>query len=265
MRARDAPQGHVSADCRAMKFSELWPLNREIELGPYIAELVQADRPGAARPFTVVNFVSSVDGRATVDGRSGGLGDDGDKALFRALREGVDVVLAGTGTLRAERYGRMLRDPTARERRQARGISPEPLACTVTRSGTLPLDIPLFAEPDARVIVFSGAEIDTGGVLAQVEVVRIAPDGAMFANALRHLYAMHGAQTLLCEGGPRVFAQLAREAVADQLFLTLSPTLVGGGGAPGITSGPALPVPVRLRLEGVLERHGTLFLRYGLT
>lgn len=248
-----------------MKFSELWPLNRAIEIDAYVTELVGTAKPSAGRPFTLVNFVASVDGRATVDGQSGGLGDDGDKALFRALREGVDAVMAGTGTLRTERYGRLLKNPEARERRLAKGLSAEPLAVTVTRSGALPLDIPLFAEPEARVIVFSGAEIDTSGALAELEVVRLEANEPMFSRALRHLRAMHGVATLLCEGGPRVFAELAREAVADQLFLTLSPTLVGGGGVPGITSGPPLPVPERLRLESVLERDGTLFLRYGLT
>jgi riboflavin biosynthesis pyrimidine reductase len=248
-----------------MNFSELWPLNREIEIDAYVSELLGADRPGAERPFTLVNFISSVDGRATVDGQSRGLGDDGDKALFRALRQGVDAVLAGTGTMRAERYGRMLGDPAARARRVQQGLSAEPLACTLTRGGTLPLEIPLFAEPEARVVVFSGADIDTSGVQAQVEVVSLAADQLTFAQALRRLRAMHGVRTLLCEGGPRVFAELAREAVADQLFLTLSSTLVGGGSSPAITSGSPLPVPDRLRLEGVLERDGTLFLRYGLT
>jgi riboflavin biosynthesis pyrimidine reductase len=248
-----------------MEFTELWPQHRDVEIEAYIDELELAAPASAQRPFTIVNFISSVDGRATIDGRSGGLGDDGDKALFRALRQGVDAVLVGTGTLRKERYGRMLGDPVARQRRAERGLSPEPLACTLTRHGSVPLDIPLFAEPDARVVVFSGAEVDTSGVQALVEVVELRFDELTFAHALRYLRSMHDVRTLLCEGGPSVFAALAREGVADQLCLTLSPTLVGGGTAPAITQGPALPEPARLSLEGVLERRGTLFLRYGLT
>jgi riboflavin biosynthesis pyrimidine reductase len=210
----------------------------------------------------VVNFVASVDGRASVEGRSRGLGDDGDRALFLALRREVDVVLVGTGTLAAERYGRMIRDPEVRARRRQRGLSPEPLACTVTRRGVVPLDIPLFAEPEAKVVVFSGRTIDLTGVRAQVEVVEMAPDELSFAAALAHLRAHHGASTLLCEGGPRVFGELAREGVYDQLFLTVSGKLAGGGSAPAITAGPALDELQTLTLEGVLERHGTLFLRY---
>ncbi|MDQ6730314.1 MAG: dihydrofolate reductase family protein, partial [Actinomycetota bacterium] len=138
----------------------------------HILGLGLGERAPAGRALTVANFVSSLDGRASLQGRSGGLGDDADKAVFRALRRASDAVLVGTGTLRAENYGRIVADPDARRAREARGMDPEPLAVTVTRSGRLPLGIPLFAEPEARVIVFSGADVDLGKAEAQVEVVR---------------------------------------------------------------------------------------------
>ena len=84
------------------------------------------------RPFTIANFVSSADGRATLDGRSAPLSSEGDRAMFHTLRERVDAVIAGTVTLRTERYGRMIRDPDARERRVKSGNDPEPLACVIT-------------------------------------------------------------------------------------------------------------------------------------
>ena len=55
-----------------------------------------------------MNFISSADGRATFHGRSGQLGDDGDRAMFHGLREHVDAVLAGTRTIATESYGRIL-------------------------------------------------------------------------------------------------------------------------------------------------------------
>lgn len=245
-----------------MEFARLFPDPATVEIEAYVQGLELSQRAPDGRPFVVVNFVSSVDGRAAVESRSGALSDDGDRALFRALRWEVDVVLAGTGTLAAERYGRMIRDPEVRARRRRRGLSPEPLACTVTRHGSLPLDIPLFAEPEAKVVVFTGRKLDLTGVRAQVEVVEMAPDELSFGAALAHLRAHHGTSTLLCEGGPRVFGALARERVYDQLFLTVSRKLAGGGSAPAITAGPALAEPQSLTLEGVLERQGTLFLRY---
>ena len=76
-----------------------------------------AERAPATRPRVLANMVSSADGRATFDGKSGGLGNEADRELFHALREQVDAILVGTGTLRAERYGPFVRDPARRARR----------------------------------------------------------------------------------------------------------------------------------------------------
>ena len=163
-----------------------------------------------------------------------------------------------------ENYGRIVADPQARAARVDRGVDPEPIAVTVTRSGRLPLGIPLFAEPEARVVVYSGAAIDLGGTAAQVQVVRIAAQELSFTAALRHLRDEHGVRLALCEGGPAVLGSMLREDVLDQLCLSLAGKLTGGGAAPAITAGPELPQPATARLEEALERSGTLFLRYSV-
>lgn len=245
-----------------MEFEQLWPQRRTVEIERHVEELALTDRASEELPFTVVNFIASVDGRASFGGRSVALGDEGDRALFRSLRGVVDAVLVGTGTLEAERYGRLIRDPDARERRRRRGLRAEPLACTVTRSGALPLDIPLFAEPDAEVVVFAGADVDSSGVRARLDVVRVDPGATVLRTALTRLRADYGVRALLCEGGPTLFGALARDGLFDQLFLTLSRRFVGGGDAQAIAAGPQPPEPRTLALQDVLERDGTLFLRY---
>lgn len=227
-----------------------------------LAGMALADQAPPDRPYVIANFVSSVDGRATFQGRSGQLGDEGDLDVFRALRREVDAVLVGTSTLRAEQYGRILKLPESRERRRRRGLAPEPLAITLTRNGDAPLGIPLFAEPEAEVVIFSGREIDVSGVAAQVEVVVLHPPA--LAQALRHLRAHHQVRLLLCEGGPSMLAALVRERLLDELFLTLAPHLTGGGTGPALTSGPELPELRSMELAEVLERAGSLFLRYRL-
>ena len=57
------------------------------------------------RPFVAMNFVATVDGRATIDGRSGPIGSPTDTAMLTALRARFDAVMIGAGTMRAERYG----------------------------------------------------------------------------------------------------------------------------------------------------------------
>ncbi len=246
-----------------MRFRQLLPDAGSVDIAELLAGLGLAQRAVPARPYTVANFVASVDGRAAFQGRSGPLGDDGDRALFLALRAEVDAVLIGTGTLRVERYGRLLKDPAVRERRRLRGLPPEPIACILTRSGDLPLDIPLFADPEATIVVFSGAEIDVRGTAANVEVVRLEPGELTFTTALRQLRTDHHIGALLCEGGPMVLGALLGERLVDQLFLTVAPKLTAGQNPPIITASE-FPHPVDLALEGALERGGSLFLRYAI-
>ncbi len=56
------------------------------------------------RPFVAMNFVATVDGRATIGGRSGPIGSDTDTAMLVGLRTRFDAVMIGAGTMRAEGY-----------------------------------------------------------------------------------------------------------------------------------------------------------------
>jgi riboflavin-specific deaminase-like protein len=247
-----------------MEFRQLAPEPGTVDESVLLGSFVQEAVPPADRPFTMANFVMSVDGRATVEGRSGGLGDDGDRAIFHCLREQVDAVLVGTGTLRAEGYGRLLGKPERRQRRIDRGQTPEPLLVAVSRSGDIPTDIPLFGEPEARIIVFSAVTPDLAGCAAEVEVVSVDPAELTFTYVMRHVRDLHAVRTLLCEGGPTVFGGLLQEDLVDDLFLTLAPKLTGGGRGPTITSGSQLADPAKARIAWLLERGNSLYLRYAL-
>ena len=246
-------------------FRQLLPEVAHVEASTLLEAMFAALPERGRRPYTLVNFVASADGRAGFHGRSGPLGDTGDRALFHGLREHIDAVLVGTGTLAIERYGRLLNDPERRRRRRERGLPEQPLFCTITRSGRLPLSAPLFALPEMRAIVFSAAaDIPLASVHAQVEVVHLSEAELEPGAVLRRLRAEHGVRTLLCEGGPTLFGALLRspERAIDELFLTLSPKLTGGGAEPTLTVGPELPEPLPLRLRWLLERDGALYLRY---
>jgi riboflavin biosynthesis pyrimidine reductase len=59
------------------------------------------------RPFVAMNFVATVDGRATVEGRSGPIGSEADTAMLVALRSRFDAVMIGAGTKRVEGYSKI--------------------------------------------------------------------------------------------------------------------------------------------------------------
>jgi 5-amino-6-(5-phosphoribosylamino)uracil reductase len=249
------------------RFRRLLPEPGEIDAGGLLASLRTELPASTDRPYTIANFVVSADGRAAFRGRSGPLGDDGDRALFHALREQADAVLAGTGTLRTERYGRLIRDAERRARRTAAGLEAEPLAAVISRSGTrIPLEIPLFAEPAARILLFSPTEPELAGVRAGVQFARTDPARAHpLRDVLRALRLEHDVRLLLCEGGPTLFAALLRERLLDDLFLTIVPKLAGGDSGPALTgAGPPLSELAQLRIVWLLARRDSLYVRYGL-
>lgn len=229
-----------------------------------ISELDFVRQAHVERPYTVVNFVASADGRVSYRGRSRGLSDPADRELFHGLRERVDAILVGTGTLRDERYGRMIRDPERRHRRAAAGLHPEPFACIISRSGDVPTGIPLFADPGSRVLVFTPVPVDTSSLAAEVEVVVVDRGELTLTTMMRRLRSDFDVRALLCEGGPTLFGGLLQEDLVDELFLSLAPKLVGGGSAATIASGPPLADLRPLSLIWALEQADALYLRYAL-
>lgn len=226
------------------------------------------------RPYVLLNMICTADGRATIEGRSGPIGNRADRELFHGLRTLVDGVLIGAQTLRMERYNRIVADPVERTRRSARGLGEEPLACVVSASLALDPSIPLLADSGARVAVLTPAEGEIHGAAARVSYVRASDEGRLdLRAALGTLRERFAVRTLLCEGGPHLAGHLLASGLLDELFLTIAPKLAAGdveSGAEGgqaqpalsILSGPALDPPVGLELCSLLESESYLFARY---
>jgi len=216
----------------------------------------------AERPYVVANMVSTADGRATLAGRSGPIGNEADRRIFHLLRTQADAVLVGSGTLRAERYGRLVRDPDLRARREQEGLASDPLGVTVTRSGRVPFDIPLFQDPDSAVVLFAAEGLEFPPTAARVQVTALPEQRMTMSEALRRLRQDHDVRSVLCEGGPTVLAALLAEDCLDELFLCLAPKLAGGGSELATVEGTGLTEPLELDLRWLLEADRHLFPRY---
>lgn len=224
-----------------------------------LAGLDLVDFAYADRPYVVINFVTTLDGRAAIGGRSGPIGSDVDSEMLQRLRTRVDAVMIGAGTMRAERYGRMVSDPQLRALRERVGLAPDPLAVIVSGRLDLPWDAPLFTDGGGRVVVFTAADTDPPETETPLQVVRHT-DRVDLGAALSWLRAETDVRALLCEGGPGTHAQLQREGLADELFLTFAPKL-SGGLEPHIIEGE-LPEVIGMELAWLLDNGGELFARY---
>ena len=241
-------------------FTRLWPGRSDVDADGLLANWNPAEGVGStlARPRVAVNYAVTADGAVSLeDGKSGGIGDDGDLAVFKALRDRVDAVLAGTSTVAVEGYHRIIRDPVRQEQRVARGLAPNPLAVLISRSGVLPLEAPMLNDADQEIVAFvpTGTPQCSALNVEQVELASVTP-----TEALEHL-GRRGVKSVRCEGGPKLVAALAAEDLIDDLFVTIAPILAGGG-AMGISNGPSLQSPAQLTLSHMAERNGSLFVRW---
>ena len=216
------------------------------------------DDPPADRPHLALNFATTLDGRATIDGRSGPIGSDTDTAMLVGLRLRFDAVMIGAGTMRAERYGRIVSDPAKRAAREALGLPGDPLM-VIVGGFDLPWDAPLFTDGGGEVLLFTGAEGDPPETATPVEVVREPGGRVDIAKALKYLRTERKVRAVLCEGGPGLHAELQAGRLADELFLTIAPKLVGAGTT--ILEG-ALPEVAELELAWLLQEGSELFGRY---
>lgn len=241
----------------------LLPDTAELTADEIVAELHPWELATAQRPHVAVNMVHTTDGRAAVDGRTAPISSVADRQLFHGLRTRVDAVMVGAGTLRVERYGRIVRDAERREQRRRAGLQPDPLAIVVSGSLELPSDLPLLQDPDSRVMIITSSERSIEGLGAEVQYMRF-PAGVDLREALARLRSDNRVRSILCEGGPRLNASLIAAGLIDELFLTTFPQIAGGAGALSIVDDASLAAPIQLSLLSLCEHGGELFARYAL-
>jgi riboflavin biosynthesis pyrimidine reductase len=215
---------------------------------------------GVGSPWLRVNFVSSVDGAATVDGKSGGLGTDADHVVFDILRRLCDVVLVGSGTVKVEGYGAMIVDDAAVEARVARGLAPQPTFGIVTGSLDLDPSSEVFTKAPVRPLIFTTRAATPKAGLADVADIVVCGEKTVDPKAMIEALVERGLSRIHCEGGPTLFGSLLAADVVDELAVTISPELVAGDS--GRIAKSEAASPREMRLAGVLRSDDTLLLRY---
>lgn len=223
------------------------------------AALVEAYRLPPGRALRM-DFVASLDGAVSVDGRSAGLGSPGDKRVFRVLRALADVVLVGAGTATTEGYRPVAPDSAVGRLRASIGGPPTLPIAVVSRRASLDPASALAADPSTLVVTCAAADAGRRGALAAAgATVLVCGDDDVDLPAAVAALAERGLEQVTCEGGPQLLRAALTAGVVDELDLTIAPALVG---AAHRLLPDGLPAPVGLELRQVLEEDGVLFTRY---
>lgn len=176
------------------------------------------------------------------DGRSGSISSAADKQVFRQTRRGVDAVLIGAQTMRAERY---------------RPFSGSARLAVVSASLDLPWEEPVWRESAQAPLVLTSAGADASALAAARAHAEVAVLEETSAAAMIDALMSRGLRRITCEGGPRLLTELVRAGLVDELDIAIAP-LMGGGGQ--IRTGEP-QAPASFTLVHVVEEDGYLFTR----
>ncbi|MFH8417094.1 dihydrofolate reductase family protein [Streptomyces collinus] len=177
------------------------------------------------------------------------------------VRAGVDAILIGAGTIRADNPRLLVNSGERRAARRAAGKPEYPLKVTVSGSGDL--------DPDARFWHTGGEKVlyttDRGAERARAlglaaDVVPLGA-GLDWRRLLTHLHDVRGVGRLMVEGGGTIHTQLLTQGLADELQLVLAPLFVGDPGAPRLF-GPGGYQGGRLRLLESRRIEDVVLMRY---
>ena len=231
-----------------------------VALLPETAE--ELDRYYGNPPLGVrANMIATLDGAAAFAGRTKAVTDPADQVLLTHLRSHADVVLVGSATVAAERYGPVRLAAELRERRLAAGQAELPRLAIVTARGALSPELRVFSGHIRPLVVTTEWTARERPELADIADVVTAGAEQIDAAAIITALSGLGLARVLCEGGPYLLSSLVDADLVEEMCLTVAPFLTGP--QPTTPQAPsAMTTPTRLTLRHVLQRNDLLYLRY---
>ena len=191
---------------------------------PDIAELMGPVRARADRPYVVLKYAQTLDGRiATANGDSKWISCEAERTVSHALRAACDAVMVGVDTV--------IRDDPQLTVRMVPGTSP--LRVVLDSTLRMPRNAKVLGDHAATVVFTTDQACRSARQWLQdqhvaVHVMRSAPEGVDVVQALRRLRES-GVASLLVEGGAKVITSLLAAGVVDRLVVAMAPTLIGAG------------------------------------
>jgi 3,4-dihydroxy 2-butanone 4-phosphate synthase/GTP cyclohydrolase II len=192
---------------------------RSVDVGSLLGRAL----PAADRPFVVLRYTQTLDGRILGPDAAGA---QAQTPIWHAVRAACDAVLVGVGTVLADDPRLTVRAIPGRS--PARVVLDSALRIPVT-AAVLNLDAPTYVMTNSH-----GDDPGKREALARrhiaVRHLPRGPGGVDISAVLRQLFA-EGIRSVVVEGGPRVITSLLAARMADRAVICIAPQIRGRGTA----------------------------------
>ena len=221
---------------------------KALPLPPKLARLYGCLRMPLPRshPHVFSNFVSTLDGVVSLSEKGHASGGDisgfnaQDRMVMGLLRAIADVVIVGSGTLRADRRsvwtaGAIFPKLADEYRRLSKALGKRgaPLNVVVSGSGAIDLRLPVFASgkvPALIITTTAGAKRlrkQSTPDSVEIRAIRRSASAIPASAILDEVCRVSPGKLILVEGGPRLLGDFYAERLLDEQFLTLAPQIAG--------------------------------------
>ena len=220
------------------------------------------------RPYTMLSCSVSLDGYLGDHTPRLPLSNEADFDRVDEVRASCDAIMVGAVTVRTDNPRLLVRSPSRRERRAARGLAPSPMKITVTSRGDLDADSNFFTTGDAQKLVYT-SRARVADARRRLGPVATVVDGGRHVR-MRRLsedLADRGVGRLMVEGGGVVHTQFLSDDLVDELQLVVAPFFIGDSRAPRFVTDGRFPWNAgrRAKLAEVRQIGDVVLLRYALS
>jgi diaminohydroxyphosphoribosylaminopyrimidine deaminase/5-amino-6-(5-phosphoribosylamino)uracil reductase len=197
------------------------------------------------RPHVTAKWAMTLDGKlATYTHDARWISKPDARSWVHDLRDRVDAILVGAGTVRADNPQLTVRLEEEQIRKPR--LQP-PLRVVLTSSGQLPAHLALLQPTLARgtcIIVGDTCSHETrqrlGSYGAEVLPIQLASSRQLDLQAVLQMLGQRGVMHVLIEGGARLLGSAFDQHCIDHVAAFVAPKLIGGSGAPSPMAGKGL-------------------------
>ena len=215
------------------------------------------------------NLAISLDGKIA-DARKpkSSLGTPLDRRTMDKIRGLCDVIVVGGNTLRAFPHTYKIGSASARDRPKSKSKASaklrQPANAVVTASGDLDPKAPFWNDPEVVRFVFTtdkGFARASKAAAERAFVVSCGKDRVEISTLLKRLKSS-GLERVLVEGGGELVSEFVRAKALNELYVTLTPWILGNRSNPTLVGGDVMPEWSSLKLISARKIRDEIYLHY---